>query len=215
MVTLQYKVLLKCNRNMENKEVINTLSEIRNMMAKSTKVLSLSGISSIVVGCFALVASFIANMIINNEWPHYYKVRVLMIMSVVLFLLCFGSVLFFSKRKAEKSGMVFKFNQTVKKMLWNFFLPLMIGGIVCVGLIYQGHYGLTSSFMLLFYGLALINLSNYTFSNIKYLGYIQLILGIIDFLMIKYSLLFWALGFGISHIAYGIFFYCYIEKKNE
>ncbi len=200
---------------MENKEVINTLSEIRNMMERSTKVLSLSGVSAVVVGILAIVAALLANHIIENEWLHVYKVRSLMILAISLFIICFMMIILFSKRKAEKNGLRFKFDRTVQKMLWNFFLPLIVGGVLCVGLIYQGHYGLTSSFMLIFYGLALINLSNFTFSNIKYLGYVQLALGLIDFLMVNHSLLFWMIGFGVCHIVYGLIFYLKFERKEK
>ena len=195
--------------------MINTLSEIRNMMERSTKVLSLSGVSAVVVGIFAIVAAVLANHIIENEWLHVYKVRSLMILAITLFVICFMTILLFSKRKAEKNGLRFQFDRTVQKMLWNFFLPLIIGGVLCVGLIYQGHYGLTSSFMLIFYGLALINLSNFTFSNIRYLGYVQLILGLVDFLMVNHSLLFWMIGFGVCHVFYGIIFYFKYERKEK
>lgn len=199
---------------MENKEVINTLSEIRSMMERSTKVLSLSGMSAIVVGILAIVAAMLANCIIENGWSHIYKVRSLMLLAILLFIICFAIVLIFSKWKAKKNGLMFKFDRTVQKMLWNFFLPLIVGGVLCLGLIYQGHYGLTSSIMLIFYGLALINLSNFTFSNIRYLGYVQLVLGVIDFLMVNYSLLFWMIGFGVCHVVYGIMFYLKYERKN-
>lgn len=195
--------------------MINTLSEIRNMMERSTKVLSLSGVSAVVVGILAIVAALLANHIIENEWLHVYKVRSLMILAISLFIICFMMIILFSKRKAEKNGLRFKFDRTVQKMLWNFFLPLIVGGVLCVGLIYQGHYGLTSSFMLIFYGLALINLSNFTFSNIKYLGYVQLALGLIDFLMVNHSLLFWMIGFGVCHIVYGLIFYLKFERKEK
>ena len=111
---------------MENKEVINTLSEIRNMMERSTKVLSLSGMSAVVVGIFAIVAAVLANHIIENEWLHVYKVRSLMILAITLFIICFMTILLFSKRKAKKNGLRFQFDRTVQKMLWNFFLPLII-----------------------------------------------------------------------------------------
>lgn len=200
---------------MENKEVINTLSEIRNMMERSTKVLSLSGVSAVVIGFLAIVAAVVANNILENDWLHVYKVRSLIVIAISLFIICFMTIIFFSKRKAEKNGLRFKFDRTVQKMLWNFFLPLIIGGVLCVGLIYQGHYGLTSSFMLIFYGLALVNLSNFTFSNIKYLGYVQLVLGLVDFLMIHHSLLFWMIGFGVCHVVYGIIFYLMYERKKK
>lgn len=199
---------------MDNKEVINTLSEIHEMMARSSKFLSLSGLSCAVVGVFALCASCLANFIIQYpQCPHYQKVTILTVLALFLLCLSLLTIFIFSKKKADKNHLSFKLDKTVRMMLWNFALPLLVGGFLCLALIYQGHYGLTSSFMLIFYGLALINLSNFTFSSIKYMGYMQLILGICDFCAVNYSLLFWSLGFGVCHIVYGLVFYIKFERK--
>lgn len=199
---------------MDNKEVINTLSEIHEMMARSSKFLSLSGLSCALVGLFALCASFMAHYIIQNpQWYHYEKVTMLTTLALILLVVSLLTIFLFSKKKADKNHLSFKLDKTVRMMLWNFALPLLVGGFLCMALIYQGHYGLTSSFMLIFYGLALINLSNFTFSSIKYLGYMQLILGICDFCAMNYSLLFWSLGFGVCHIVYGLVFYLKFERK--
>lgn len=212
---MQYKVLFKPTR-MENKEVINTLSEIRDMMAKSSKFMSLSGLSCAIVGAFALIACFIAQYILDNPaWEHHRKVFTLTVLASVLLIICIATAFLFARRKAKKNNYRFTLDKTAQRMLWSFILPLLTGGILCIGLIHQGHYGLTSSFMLIFYGLSLTNISGYTFSSTKYLGYALLILGIIDFMVVNQSLLFWALGFGVCHIVYGILFYLLKERKSE
>lgn len=117
-------------------------------------------------------------------------------------------------QKAWKNHQQLQFDRTAKRFLWNFFMPLVVGGILCLSFISQQHYGLTSSIMLIFYGIALINASNYTYSNTRYLGYAELILGLADSFIEGYALLFWVTGFGIFHIIYGILFHLKYDKQN-
>lgn len=199
---------------MEKNEALNTLSEIRDMMAKSSKVLSLSGTSSIFVGVLAVVAAYIANCILENgELAHVQKNIALLAEAGLLLCVCVAIVFFFSKKKATKKNLAFRLDQTTKQMLWHFALPLIVGGILCILMITKGFYGLTSSIMLIFYGLALYNASSYTYSNAKFLGYTNILLGLVDFATGDHALLFWALGFGVSHIVYGIIFYFQHERN--
>lgn len=199
---------------MERSEALNTLSEIRDMMAKSSKVLSLSGTSSIFVGTLALIASYIANCILENATLlQSEKTFALMAEGGLLLVTCLAIVFFSSKKKASKKSMPFRMDQTTKQMLVHFALPLMVGGALCILLVMKSHYGLTSSLMLVFYGLALYNASSYTYSNSKYLGYSNMALGLMDCATGDHAILFWALGFGVCHIVYGIFFYFKHERE--
>lgn len=199
---------------MEKNEALNTLSEIRDMMAKSSKVLSLSGTSSIFVGLFALVAAYIANCIlVNEELDQDVKTMALFAEGGLLLCLCVATVFFFSKKKACKNNMSFRMDQTTKQMLWHFMLPLFVGGVLCFVLVFKGFYGLTSSLMLIFYGLALYNASSYTYSTSKYLGYVNITIGLIDCATGNHAVLFWALGFGVCHIIYGLIFYFQHERN--
>ena len=67
----------------------------------------------------------------------------------------------------------------------------------------QERYGHTAALMLIFYGLALINASKYSIGDIRYLGFTQIILGLICALMPSYGFWFWVIGFGFMHIIYG------------
>lgn len=199
---------------MEKSEALNTLNEIRDMMAKSSKVLSLSGTSSVFVGVFAIIASYIANCILENaSLAQSEKTIALLSEGALLLCICITTVFLFSKKKANKNNMAFRLDQTTKQMLWHFALPLMVGGILCLALVMNAFYGLTSSMMLIFYGLALYNASSYTYSNAKFLGYANIILGLIDCATGNHAILFWALGFGVCHIIYGIFFYFKHERN--
>lgn len=214
---------------MENKEVFNTLSEIRNLMEKSSRFLSLDGISAIFVGVYACIGAIIAYYLLGGtgklswdfiEFPRLnvntpYRLQLMLIFATLLVILCLATVFLFSYRKAKRNRQHFTFDRTARRLLLHFFLPLVAGGILCLSLIGQQHYGLTSSIMLIFYGIALINVSNYTYSNIRYLGYAELILGLSDSFVEGHALLFWTIGFGVFHIIYGIFFYLKYDRKKK
>ena len=94
-------------------------------------------------------------------------------------------------------------------------LGVLAISLLCFSLIWQQYYGLTSSIMLIFYGLSLVNCSKYTYSDIRYLGYAEILLGLVDSFTITHALLFWVTGFGLLHIVAGIYFYCKVEHKQH
>lgn len=219
--TLQNKALYYYKK-MENKEVISTLSEIKELMEKSSKFLSLSGSSAIFVGIYAFIGAYIAYyildstskiMTLNINTP--YRLQIIVILALILLSISLITAFYFSWIKAKKNGHKLRLDQISIRLLINFFVPLLAGGILCTSLLLQQHYGLTSSIMLIFYGIALINGSKYTYSNTRYLGYAELTLGLIDSFVPGYGLLFWTVGFGLFHIIYGIFFYLKYDRKNN
>ena len=106
------------------------------------------------------------------------------------------------------------FSKLTYRIAWNFALPLLTGGLFCIALLLHEIYGLVSSVMLLFYGLSLVNVSKFTYSNVAWLGYAFLCLGIADCFFEGHGLLFWTIGFGGFHILYGILFYLQYERKR-
>jgi uncharacterized membrane protein HdeD (DUF308 family) len=71
---------------------------------------------------------------------------------------------------------------------------------------------LAPSATLVFYGLALINASKYTVRDVFYLGICEIVLGVLSMFLTGFTLLFWALGFGILHILYGTIMYFKYDK---
>lgn len=212
---------------MNKEEALSTLNDIRKMMEKSSRFLSFSGVSPIIIGIYSCIAAVIAHYILGGKGGHFLlgfyptlqvntpeKLKILVLFSIVLIVICITTVYFMCRHKAHKNNQTLQFDHTTQRLLWNFFLPLIVGGILCISLIFQQHYGLTSSIMLIFYGIALINASNYTYSNTRYLGYAELILGLADSFIEGYALLFWVAGFGIFHIIYGILFLLKYENKS-
>lgn len=206
---MQHKVLF----NMNNQEALDTLNDIRKMMEKSSRFLSLNGTSAIVIGIYACITAWIAYHILGSsdrlfmlEVNTPVRLRLLFICAILLILLSIITVVVMCRHTARKNNRQLQLDRTARRLLWNFFLPLVVGGILCLSLIWQQHYGLTSSIMLIFYGISLINASNYTYSNTRYLGYAELILGLADSFIEGYALLFWVVGFGVFHIIYGLLF---------
>ena len=148
---------------MENKEVISTLSEIKNLMEKSSKFLSLSGLSAIFVGIYAFIGAYIAYYILdptkittlNINTP--YRLQIIVILALILLTISLITAFYLSWIKAKKNGLRLRLDSISIRLLINFFVPLLAGGILCFSLLLQQHYGLTSSIMLIFYGIALIN----------------------------------------------------------
>jgi hypothetical protein len=204
---------------MKDNEAFEVLGEIKRMMEKSSRFQAVSGISIIVVGIYACIASVVTGYLLGlNDWLPFLpkvdeirlntpsRIRWAVLLAVALFLLSFLTVTLMSYLKAKRHHLRFVVDKRMLQMAFNFLLPLGIGALLCIALIIQGHYGLTSSIMLLFYGLALVNCQHYTYPALRFLGYGEIVLGLIDCFSIHHGLLFWFLGFGVFHILFGILY---------
>ena len=204
-------------KTMDNKDALNTLKEIKDLMARSSRFQTISGWSIVIIGIYASIVSLGAWLLLGNHEPYTWlpafaqdfaintpsRTILALIIAAVLVVVSFLTVCLGSYLKTKRVNQAFAFDQTVRRSLINFFVPAIAGALFCVAMLVQGHYGLTSSIMLLFYGLALINCSHYTSSSIALLGYGQLLLGIVDCFVVHHAILFWFLGFGLLHIIYG------------
>lgn len=191
---------------------LKDLTEIRAMMEKSAKFLSLSGLSGICAGIVALIGAFFVLQKfkevkvsgITDDLPLFY----LSLAGIVL-VLALVLVVYFTTRNAKKKNLPI-WTIATKYLLKSLFIPLAAGGLFSVVLWYRGLPELIFSATLIFYGLALLNASKYVMNEIRYLGVIEIILGLIAGII--NGLIFWAIGFGVMHIIYGIFMYLKYEK---
>lgn len=198
--------------DMNQEKYIQDIKEIREMMDRSGRFISLSGISGVVAGIIALVSAFIAYHYIYLDSDFYsFKVVYLspetiqdiFLLALATLVLSIGSVIILTHQTTKKKGQKL-LNKHAKLVLVNLAIPLFTGGIVCVILIINGYIGVIAPLTLVFYGLALVNASKYTLDDIRSLGIAEIILGLIGLYFIGYGLVLWALGFGILHIVYGI-----------
>ncbi len=104
--------------------------------------------------------------------------------------------------KAKKLG-VKVWDTTSKRLTINLAVPLVAGGLFILILLSNGHYGVAAPACLVFYGLALMNASQNLFDEVRYLGYLEIVLGLIAAIIPGFGLFFWAMGFGVLHIIYG------------
>jgi len=132
-------------------------------------------------------------------------------LALLILILAIGTAIFLSHKKADKRGEKL-WNTTSEKLLINMAVPLTAGGLLLLILISQGLIGLIAPFTLLFYGLALYNAGRFTYEVVKILGLIQIGLGLLGAYFVGYGLVFWALGFGVAHIIYGIYIHYRYEK---
>lgn len=203
-------------------EYIKDLSEIRSMMERSTKFLSLTGWSGIMAGIYALAGVGIAyKLFYTGTAPGMHhsisdqeitsNILSLILLAVAILLLAVGTATYLSYKKARKNKEVL-WNPVARRLVFNMAIPLITGGVLILILLSKGILGLAAPLTLIFYGLALINASKFTFNELKSLGITEILLGLMSSYFIGYSLVFWAIGFGLMHIAYGI--YMHLRYKD-
>ena len=198
---------------MEEKEYLKDLSEIRSIMEKSSRFISLSGLSGVMAGVYALVGAGVAYMIIyRSPYILYDSVRarelspgVLLLFADALAVVVLAIVtgIFLTSRKAKKDGATV-WDAAARRLIVNLFIPLVAGGLFILVMYIRGYYSILAALLLIFYGLALINASKYTISDVRYLGFTEIALGLLAALFPGYGLVFWTLGFGVMHVVYGI-----------
>ncbi len=190
------------------------------MMERSSRFISLSGWSGIAAGCCALAGAWLANARISRyegvnrsgyeDAPGRSVLREgittlerdLLALAIGVFVIACIAAFIFTYIKSKKEGIAI-WGGSAQRLMWNTMLPIVAGGLVILRLIQTGQHYLIAPVSLIFYGLALVNGSKYTLGEIRYLGYLEIALGVVNLWMPGYGLGFWALGFGFLHIIYG------------
>lgn len=196
------------------------LQAIRAIMERSSKFLSLSGLSGVMAGIFALLGAAVVWLYVL-DWgrvtygellyllgePSYAGIGVILAVVAIMVLIfaVFGAV-YLSYRKAMRAGKKLWAGPT-RHLLFHLVVPLLAGAIFIIILVLRSDYGLVAPVMLIFYGLSLVNAGKFTFGEIQSLGLIQIVLGLLAAIFIQQGLLLWAIGFGVVHIVYGALMY--------
>lgn len=194
---------------------LEDIRHIRSMMERSSKFLSLSGMSGVSAGLIALIGAVVTYFITKGTLSITGSLLYDLILVASLVLLGAASVgFYFSARKAQQSNSKFWLPVTWQ-ILKDFSIPMVVGGVICFIFIFKNLSYLILPFMLIFYGISLIYAGARTYRDIKILGACEVILGLAALIFIKYSLLFWAIGFGVLHIVYGIVMYWKYDMKSD
>ncbi|WP_028283663.1 hypothetical protein [Olleya marilimosa] len=202
---------------MSNEDYLKDISEIKNLMNKSSRFISLSGLTGILAGIYALIGAAVTYYFVTT-----YSYGTLLLdgwvfktIVFILFMVAFLSIvtgIYLTTKKAKKNGEKI-WDTSSRRLIFNFLIPLVVGGLYILIILSQGRYGQTGGLMLIFYGLALINASKYSIGNIKYLGYCEVILGLLATLYPGYGFWIWVVGFGFMHIIYGTYMHFKYDVK--
>ena len=207
-------------------EPLETLTEIRAMMERSSRFISLSGLSGVFAGVIALLGIAAVALkfqlpftlegyqqkAINaygNPNPEFYEF--IMLDALVVLVLSLVICVVLTTRRARQNNLSI-WDKSARRVLWNMFIPLSAGGLFCLILLLHGAFILVAPATLLFYGLALLNTSKYTLPDIRYLALSEISLGLLGSFFVGYGLFFWAIGFGVFHIIYGAKMYQKYER---
>jgi hypothetical protein len=204
-------------------EQLSALNDIRKMMDRSSRFISLSGLSGVFAGITALGGAYFADRELrayaNRDLEAAYfdmsvEFNLIKIAILVLIIALLGGMLFTYRQSKKKNLPIW--DKTAKNLLINLAIPLIAGGLFIIALlmVHSNAYGLIAPSCLIFYGLALVNASKYTYSDIRFLGICEIVLGLIAMFNIGYGLYFWAIGFGILHILYGLVMYFKYERAK-
>ena len=229
-----YFVFQSAFMNISNQEHQQDLHHIKQMMERSSRFISLSGLSGIAAGFCALVGAYFAydviaaskgnvlqNLDVNisetsrtgNISLRTFMGNSLFVIAVVTFIAAFALSFLFTYMRSKKTNTPL-WGSTSKRLFVNVMIPMIAGGIYILKLIESEAYGLIAPGCLIFYGLALVNASKYTLGEVRYLGYCQIALGLVNLWFIGFGLYFWAIGFGVLHILYGVYMWNKYEREN-
>jgi len=206
---------------MNQKDLIEEIGQIRSLMEKSSKFMSISGLSGVLIGSYALLGAALGYYIVygfQSEFGYrdYYItdtgiiIKLVIIASVVL-LASIVTGVWMAKRKAKHLGQSI-WNPTSKSLAMAMSVPLITGGLLSIILALKGFYGLIAAGMLIFYGLSLYAAGTFTFKELRWLGILDILLGLLALCLPGYGIWFWAFGFGILHIVYGLIVHQRYEK---
>ncbi len=210
-----------------HREHLETLTEIRSIMERSSRFISLSGLSGVAAGLWALLGAAAAFAYLGTapfSSSRYYfltegagfgwglhPMAFFALDGALVLLLALGSGIYFTTRKARRRGLPI-WDRLTRRLLWHLAVPLAAGGLFCLAMLKQGWVGLVAPATLVFYGLALLNASKFTLKDIQYLGLSEIALGLFAAFFPGYGLEYWAIGFGLLHIVYGMGMYFKYER---
>ncbi|SHI61641.1 hypothetical protein SAMN02745146_1190 [Hymenobacter daecheongensis DSM 21074] len=206
------------------------LTEIRAIMERSSRFLSLSGLSGVGAGVVALTGAAVGHWYLQTQYGTEYgapgflrlmeqgtaaerqaALPFLLALAVGMISLALAVAYYFTRRRAVQEGRPL-WDAPARRLLLSLAVPLGAGGLFCLALYLRGAASFVVPGLLLFYGLALLNASKYTLDEIRLLGLTQMGLGLLAVLLPGWGLIFFALGFGLGHIGYGLLMYNRYER---
>ncbi|OGX86082.1 hypothetical protein [Hymenobacter glacialis] len=202
------------------------LTEIRAIMERSSRFLSLSGLSGVGAGVVALAGAAVGHFYLKSHYSDGYlqlmqgsarerqaALPFLLLLTGVMIGVALVAAFYFTQRRTRHDGQQL-WGGPARRLALALAVPLVTGGLFCLRLFLGGDAAMVVPGLLVFYGLALLNASKYTLEEIRWLGLTQIGLGLLCMLLPGWGLLFFALGFGLGHIGYGLVMYNRYERPG-
>ncbi|PZR29855.1 MAG: hypothetical protein DI535_01070 [Citrobacter freundii] len=222
---MYFKVLFMTSHN-QSLDSLQDVRDIRKMMERSSRFTSLSGLSFVAAGLCALAGAWFAYKVIRGyyagdaigEWVYsdgafrQFEIQLLLIAGAT-FVAALSGASFFTWRKAARQGEKLG-NHVSRKVFWSMAIPLAAGAIFTYGMLDYNEWRFVAPACLLFYGLSLVNAGKYTVADIKYLGYCEILLALINMQFVRKGFYFWVIGFGVLHIIYGVIMWWKYERAK-
>jgi hypothetical protein len=220
---------------MNEKQPLETLQDIHHMMERSSRFISLSGLGGIGTGICGLAGSYLAYREIQSYhlkfnagvgafgndkdifWGSLYGIALvneLLKIAAGVLLAAIVVAFIFTYIKARKMQLPV-WDHVARRLVINLSVPLIAGGIFIVRLLQAGNNEFAVPASLVFYGLALMNAAKYTVGEIWYLGFIEIIIGIVCLFYPAFDLYGWAFGFGVLHIVYGSIMWVKYDRHQQ
>lgn len=208
----------------EQNQQLETLQDIKRIMERSSRFLSLSGLSGIAAGICALAGSWFAYDWIaeyyygyNNrgfyEGNEFQKLKYsLLLLAAAVLIIALVTAFYFTWRRARRNN-ASVWDHTSRKLFINMLIPLAAGGLFILAMLQYNEWRFVAPACLIFYGIALVNGSKYTLTDVRYLGILEIVLGLINTQFVGFGLYFWAIGFGVLHIIYGVIMWWKYERE--
>src|SRR5262245_18591263 len=207
----------------QRQQTLETLQDIKRMMERSSRFISLSGLSGIAAGICALIGAWFAKQKLDDYYlafndsgygdTNFHQLKVdLFIIAILVLAAALISAFYFTWRKAKHNKLPI-WDITSKRLTINMLIPLVAGGLFIMAFYQHDEWRYIAPACLVFYGLALVNASKCTLTDVRYLGFCEIILGLINTQFVGYGLYFWTAGFGLLHIVYGFTMWWKYERN--
>ena len=199
-------------------------------LEQSSRFISLSGFSGIFVGLCGLLGAYITHNLVSTE-SHtdkemleiiggfdYYNMTVHQFVGENLIFLALFTILFallfafyFTTLRSRRNRVPI-WDEKIKRQISVLCLPNIVGAIFIMRLVLTANYGYIVPSALIFYAISLINIRRFTTGEVALLGYLLLLLGVVNLWMQGWGILFFGFGFGVLHVIYGIVTFFLYER---
>jgi len=206
---------------------LEQLREIKSMMEKSSRFISLSGWSGVAAGTCALIGAVLAYPYVDlteretirgiyrrqgYESIMDYFFHPLTYIAIFTFIAAAISAFIFTYIKSQRQKINI-WGKMTRKVAFHFLVPFITGSLFILYLTLRKDFIYVAPLSLIVYGISLFSVYKFTIHETLYLALALIVLGLSNLLFSGYSYIFWITGFGFCHIVYGVYMWYKYDRK--